>query len=113
MYRPQLNAISTPLQASIQARRGCDNALRSQPGPCFHNSQPHTNTALHAIRCNTICSEGTDLSRCQYNGIRPQATKVAAATQRPAMVSRWGLVIAAFGNRQWCEGPAASRYGRG
>ena len=109
MYRPQLNAISTPLQASIHARRGCANAARNQPGPCFRSSQPQTNTALHAIRCSTICSEGTDLSRCQYSGIRPQTTKEAAATQRPAVVSRRFKDMDTVRNKRSAEASDVSR----
>src|SRR3546814_7529371 len=67
MYRPQLNAISVPLSASIHAARGIARVSRTQLRPYFQNSQPATSTVLQTMRCMMICSDGTDLSRCQYS----------------------------------------------
>ena len=74
MYSPQLNAISTPLSASIGAARGRERVSRTQPRPYLKPSQPHTNNALQTTRWAMICMAGTALSTCQYSGINPQAT---------------------------------------
>src|SRR3546814_4049839 len=91
MYRPQLNAISVPLSASIHAARGIARVSRSQPRPYFQNSQPATSTVLQTMRCMMICSDGTDLSRCQYSGITPQITNAPTAIHRPRRSSGAGV----------------------
>jgi len=102
MYRPQLNAISSPLRASIARSRGCASAARSQPWPSRHSRKAPTNSALQAIRCSTICSDGTAFSRCQYSGITPHSTKVAAAIHVPRIASRRAASLMPAGpSRPW------------